>query len=144
MNFCREVYTIPMSQIWALVVKSKCKLLNRVFTLYDIRQHACIVYLNTVWYSLANCAARLLAIMPKFFHIAEFMMDTSTASPSKNEQSSRIKSPSRPHMSEQQRPTFQELCFPVSSQPGRRSSRSTSRGDMQVPCFRTSNRAHHA
>jgi hypothetical protein len=94
--------------------------------------------------SVLNCAARVVAKLPKFSHISMYMRETLHWLPVEDRITFKIVLMGRTSMVGAAPEYIRELCVPVSSQPGRRSLRSAARGDLMVPRSRTSMRAHRA
>ena len=94
--------------------------------------------------SVINCAARVVANLPKFSHISIYMRDTLHWLPVEDRITFKIIIMGRASMVCSAPAYIRELYVPVSSQPGRRSLRSSTRGDLMVPRSRTSMRARRA
>ena len=94
--------------------------------------------------SVLNCAARVVAKLPKFSHISTYMRDTLHWLPVADRIIFKIILMGRTSMAGTAPEYISDLCILVSTQPGRSSLRSAARGDLLVPRSRTSTRSHRA
>jgi hypothetical protein len=94
--------------------------------------------------SVLNCAARVVADLPKFSHISTYMRDTLHWLPVVDRITFKIIVMGRASMAGLAPEYMRELCIPVSNQPGRRSLRSATRGDLIVPRSRKVFRSNRA